>query len=168
MILITSGCGTIVLSEHQMALITSDCAPFRSSAGRCEQWPPTTTTCMSSTLRPHGAPPPPPHLSASACHPLALPHQQCWTEGESRLAAATPMENPYCSCKAPHRRPPCRYMQDPSCSFGGFEYYEAELRRRAAPYSKVRPLTQHGLSFNRMALITSGCGTMCYPSIKWP
>ena len=113
-------------------------------------------------------PPPPPHLSASACHPLALPHQQCWTEGESRLAAATPMENPYCSCKAPHRRPPCRYMQDPSCSFGGFEYYEAELRRRAAPYSKVRPLTQHGLSFNRMALITSGCGTMCYPSIKWP
>ena len=27
---------------------------------------------------------------------------------------------------------------------------------------------QHGLSSNKMAPITSDCGTMCYPSIKWP
>ena len=26
---------------------------------------------------------------------------------------------------------------------------------------------QHGLSFDNMALITSDCGTICYPSIKW-
>ena len=27
---------------------------------------------------------------------------------------------------------------------------------------------QHGLSSNKMALITSDCGEMCSPSIKWP
>ena len=27
---------------------------------------------------------------------------------------------------------------------------------------------QHGLSSNKMALITSDCGVMCSPSIKWP
>ena len=27
---------------------------------------------------------------------------------------------------------------------------------------------QHGLSSDKMALITSDCGTMCSPSIKWP
>ena len=32
----------------------------------------------------------------------------------------------------------------------------------------VRAPPQHGLSSNKMALITSDCGTMCYPSTNGP
>ena len=47
------------------------------------------------------------------------------------------------------------------------------LRRAAAPGTtgSVRPCGHphnHGLSSNKMALITSDCGTMRSPSMKWP
>ena len=55
-----------------------------------------------------------------------------------------------------------------------FERYESQepvmtdedMRERVAEAWCGTP--QHGLSTNKMALITSDCGTMCYPTIKWP
>ena len=44
----------------------------------------------------------------------------------------------------------------------------AFLERVQAALEAGAGTPQHGLSFDKMALITSGCGTMRSPSIKWP
>ena len=41
-----------------------------------------------------------------------------------------------------------------------------ELAAVRPTHTHTHTHTQHGLSSNKMALITSGCGIMCYPSIK--
>ena len=42
-----------------------------------------------------------------------------------------------------------------------FDYFSNTLDGAGTP-------PQHGLSSNKMALITSGCGAMRSPSTKWP
>ena len=70
-----------------------------------------------------------------------------------------------CVCVAKWHLPPYPLSMAAS-GFGCLQVYDSE--EQLAYSIEVRGPPQHGLSFKRMALITSDCGTMRSPSIKWP
>ena len=104
--------------------------------------------------------------------------------GESSLlTVATPVDNPYCSCKltragpaqtlrfgGPRRidRVVVREDQTDGAAVRSWEV-QAQLVQAQLPAGSPPGAgpPQHGLSSNKMALITSDFRAMCHPDIKW-